>query len=332
MIALDGPTVSIGNSFIAGFPEISLGDEFETSRARFGDVLEEMPQDSIVLDQSQFAMIGMSDGSPEMTECSFTERDDFANGRRASMNGVYFGQLVVRSSHFIDSPELVAVKPHFMSMDTEDVVHEWAAGSFVNSVSSCERAYVPLGVWRDKKGMYQTVSVYDHAVQTYDNIFWARDEEAERITKSHTDESLALCLYGLGFLHGVGAIHGDAQVKNLATDRQCIRFVDLEEMELLPRNPDGTLVASESSQEQMESDVSTLLGSTLGFGHVDETVVSTLEDPLVRRRAQTSYHRGITRGANRNNVVFPSELRLDQETISSIFDNTLDMYRQSLDQ
>lgn len=284
-------------------------DGLDPSRVNLLGRMKATPDESMLLDRSQYSLLlskvaGLDAGTG--LTATFEEKEEFRLSReRSDRHGVYFGNLILRSMVAIDAPDFVAVKPHFTS---REALHEIGANNYINSISQYERGFVPLGVWK-AKDQVNLLTLFDQPVQTYDNIFWATDEQAPFITQEKVIRALGVCSYGVGYLHGAGAIHEDAQPKNLASDRKRVRYVDLETMKFVER--DGNeIVKSEHSRDQMLRDVSQMMSTLLGRGEVDHLIVSALQNERVMRAAFKGYGTGVTKGARQAHLNFPSEMRI----------------------
>lgn len=327
MNELNGPRAPIGNTALVAMPDVTLSD-FDQRIGEVKGVLGQLRPDTILLDSAQyFIEHDWRTTTPTELSSVFIEEPVFGLGRQYSANGVYFGQTIVSSEAMLDLPEFVAVKPH-LAADTSgvSVMRELAAHNHMNSISKAERAYVPLGLWRDSAGMPQLVTLYDHDVQTYDNIFWPTTEvDAAKITPEQVRDAFNSCMYGLGLLNGSGTAHGDAQVKNHATDRRRVRFVDFEKMELIPL---GEANADEA-KDMIESDLDTLVSSTLFYNEVDgvnyngaivDVAADLMTEPYERLKLAASYLLGFNKSKTRLGTDLPDGALVTEADILRSFD------------
>ncbi len=327
MIYLDGEIQTIEPASFEEMPLITLEDLSTEATSRFTALIKNVQPGSLALDSMQYVMALGGVAQNGDARADFVGQDDFGRGRERSGNHVYFGQLVVGTEVTMDLPEEVAVKPMVMTGD-KGLINEWAANNYLNSVSADERAYIPLGIWRDIDDVPQLVTVYDHPVQSYDNLYWATGGSARSVTPEKIYKAFGICMYGIGLLAGVGAIHGDAQPKNLAVDRKRFRYIDLEETTLLPRDGKGDFVYDSSTREQLMEDIDTFLGNCIGFGERDDVIVDIMGNTATHRLAFESYSRGIVRSAKRLDKRLPATMPITPGDIAEGFGRAVDMYNQ----
>lgn len=277
------------------FGPVSLSDEFLTweipdkeSSGRMRKLIDSMGRSSLVLDKAKYGGLTFDD----QAHATFIEKDEFSGGRDESAHQVRFGQLILNGRDFRDLPEFVAVKPF---EDRADLYREWAAHEYLNSLADRQIGYINLGVHNDRKGVESIVSQYDHDVVTFDSSFWVDpyDPNADGWLRPEILQRHAkLGAKGLGFLHGVGMTHGDAQVKNLAADRFGFRAVDLESAEIL----DEESLHDPSSLTRLGRDIRVFIDS---MGQVDENrdrIHDALSAPRIRESIARSYVKGTREG------------------------------------
>lgn len=105
---------------------------------------------------------------------------------------------------------------------------------------------------------------------------------------------------GLGYLHGLGISHGDAESKNLASDRKGIRVVDLETAKFIPKDEAKAVAAT-------RNDIETFIDSTI---QVDEN--RELVGKILNRKNAASdfakYYRLGLRAAHQDSQIAPPQL------------------------
>lgn len=323
MVKLNGSLEPIGYTAPVDMPELDLAN-FDDKLGEVRNFLHQLPSDAIHLDSSQY-FIGHDwrDSIPADLSSGFVVQQDFGIGRdQYSANHVYFGQLIVSSGAMLDLPEFVAVKPHESGDDLGvTVMREYAAHNHMNGLSSSEKAYVPLGVWRDPAGDPQLVTLYDHGVVTFDNVFWPKEPDvAARITDDQVRDAFRSCMYGTGLLTGAGVAHGDDQVKNQGIDRRRVRFVDFENMELLPLDEASADVAKDLAL----ADLDKLVNSTLFYNDVNgrmvDIAVQMMTNPDDRNLLVESYLAGRTKSMNRLGTAIPDSALVTPVDIFRSFD------------
>lgn len=100
-------------------------------------------------------------------------------------------------------------------------------------------SFKPYGIAINKNGNLILVSEFDPSVRSFDNIFWCHDRQPHKLEYLRAMEYAAITL---GFLHSQRITHGDARVRNIATDGEGVRIIDLESMRFHDdNNPDEYL-------------------------------------------------------------------------------------------
>lgn len=275
------------------FGSVSTSDEFLTwevpdveSSIRMRRLINGMGRSTLVLDNAKYGGIHVDKNA----HASFIEKEDFSGGRNESAHQVRFGQLVLNGRNFHEFPELVAVKPF---EDRGALYKEWAAHEYINSLADRQIGYINLGVHNDTSGVESIISQYDHSVVTFDSSFWAEGEGSDAALKpAILQRHATLGAAGLGFLHGVGMTHGDAQVKNMAADRFGFRAVDLESAEIL--EPDA--LHDSSILTQTGRDISVFIDSMRLVEDNRERVEDALKPAKMRDRIAAAYIRGSKQG------------------------------------
>lgn len=207
-----------------------------------------------------------ADAEREPIRASFIGEEMLGAGREEAQHQLRFGQMLFNGRGYYERPVLVAMKP-FRPFTDDDPAYalsnEWAANAYLNSVSDRQIAYLPLGVWRDSNQTDHLITLYEHDVTSYDNIFWAdRNANPEALRRSSIEHAFADCLRGLGYLHGVGLAHSDAEVKNLAADISGVRVIDTDGVGTMPRTGDR-IDPSDQSAGMMRNDLELFFTSTM---------------------------------------------------------------------
>lgn len=275
------------------FGPVSTSEEFLTwevpdieSTGRMRRLLSDMGRSSMVLDKTKYGGINVD----KHAHASFIEKDEFAGGRNESAHQVRFGQLILNGRDFRELPELVAVKPFD---DRAGLYKEWAAHEYLNSLADRQIGYINLGVHNDADGVESIVSQYDHDVTTFDSSFWADSDDPDAAIRPEIlQRDATLGAQGLGFLHGVGMTHGDAQVKNLAADRFGFRAVDLEGAEIL----NTEALHDVSALTETGRDIAVFIDSMRLVEENRDRIIAALSPAKVRERIAKSYIDGTRQG------------------------------------
>lgn len=250
----------------------------------------------------------------------YTEHETFGHGRGESQHQITFGQFIVHDQNRANRPELVAVKPFDEPMPDE-LFQEVAALNHLNSIGDIQNTYLPLGVWRNAEGILQTITLYEHGVISADHTFWAdKSVYPEELRPERVRTSFQDCMWGVGYLHGAGISHGDAQVKNLAHDSKGVRFIDPESMRLLPRDDKGNLIDSLSVQKIKEQDISTLLATSLQVEENRPEIVKAIRGIQGAKELALSYRKGMRKGAKDSNLPLK---RIDSSESTAYFEHLL---------
>jgi tRNA A-37 threonylcarbamoyl transferase component Bud32 len=268
------------------FGSTSLSHEFSSLEieqpASPTERLRKIGRGAVVLDADRYFML-----PDHGVTASFIEQEDFSYGRQDSRHQVRFGQMILNGQGVHESPDFVAVKPFD---DKKELYTEWAANNYLNSVFDDQRAFMSLGVMRDKHGGMNMISLYEHGVKTADTVFWADKESEPEALRAKVIENTAItCMYSLGLMHGVRLVHGDAQAKNLAWDNRQPRFVDLEGAALIPKDE----VQEAIHIDKIMKDVQVFIESTMQVEENQDQIAEVLRNPSVVNRLMKSYKKGI---------------------------------------
>lgn len=301
------------------FGPVSTSDEFLTweipdieSSTRMRRLLSEMGRSSLVLDAKKYGGINLD----KQAHATFIEKDEFSGGRDESAHQVRFGQLILNGRDFHELPELVAVKPFD---DRAGLYGEWAAHEYLNSLADRQIGFINLGVHNDGEGTESIISQYDHDVVTFDNSFWATSDDPDAALRpAILQRHATLGSQGLGFLHGVGMTHGDAQVKNLAADRFGFRAVDLESAHILGEEQ----LHDRTALTQTGRDISAFIDSMKLVDENRSRISDAFASDRIRNRVARAYIDGVRQGRS-----------LVDTTVSSLDFGTLnsDRIRQELE-
>lgn len=251
----------------------------------------------------------------------YTEHDAFRHGRDESQHQVSFGQLIIHDQSRANRPELVAVKPFDEPMP-DDIYQELAALNHLNNMGEIQNTYLPLGVWRNAQGILQTITLYEHGVVSTDQTFWVdKSLHPEELRPERVRTSFQDCLWGIGYLHGAGISHGDAQVKNLAHDSKGVRFIDPESMRLLPRDDSGQLLDSLASENAKKRDIETLIATSFQVEENRPEIIKAINGIKGAKDLALAYRKGMRKGANDGGLKLK---KIDASESNAYFEHILD--------
>ena len=283
---LGGSAEPMGVVDFVNLPSRFLADESRLSDETLLRAVRGMDRDSILLVQKEFAEIDRAG-----LEAVFTEDEELALGREASINEVRFGQMVLSSAFDHERPELIAAKPF---RRPKDALHELAVSAYLNKTTKRQHAFQPIGLWRNDRGLFHLLSRYEHSVITYDSVLWADKEvEPEALAPGAIAKALRVSMLGLGQLHALGFSHGDAQVKNLGADSEKVRFIDLQNTRVFPRSHSGEPPDVIATSDRVQGDIETLLRSCFEVLDNIPEIAPVMEDQA--DCMAKSYLRGVVR-------------------------------------
>jgi hypothetical protein len=270
-LQLSGFSLPEGPAEIVGLPKsYRINPSTETYSGFSDEVLPAIkgikPGEYILLRDkfSDVSQNGLTTSFHELTEDE--ETNALSLTRRRNSHGLLFGQIVMQSERDKQKASLAVIKP-FDS--PKAALREFSATDYVNSFSKRSRAMQslePLGFYRFDTGDVGLITTYEHSVISYDNMFW--DNETDP-TELQLQKAMGRIAVALGRIHLMGITHGDAQVKNFATDNQGIRLIDLESADGFPAS--GVEFNEELVASRISNDIDTFVNSlNTGIEDYDE--------------------------------------------------------------
>lgn len=257
-------------------------------------------------------------------KATFVSREEFGIGRDENgRHDIDFGQLLITSRNRREIPALVASKS-YESHELPTLRNELAATNYMNGLAEVQNSFLPIGVWRNTQGIVSMLTLYEHGVKSYDNTFWVdKEEEPEALRQERLRTAFQDCIWGLGYMHGAGLIHGDAQVKNLAHDGKNVRFIDLEDVALMPKNASGMIENSPSADSLRLRDVATFIATSLQVDENRGEILKVLQSGNAAKEIATYYKKGLTKGGRDSELSFEKPLTMAEATaiISSVLES-----------
>jgi len=245
----------------------------------------------------------------EAQRATFIDEHEFRLGREDGRHDLRFGQMMINGRGLHERPVFVGAKSFSGATDKhpdELLAREWATTNYLNSVSDRQLAYLPLGVWRTARGINHFLTLYENDVISYDNVFWADLEGTPEALRPKTVEhAFEDCIRGLGYLHGVGIVHHDAEAKNLAANLSGVRFVDLESAGLLPRNGQE-IEDSERTINLIRSDLETFFDSTMQVDDNRSHIATVLAKPRFDAALAKFYRAGLRQAKADTGIKMPA--------------------------
>ncbi len=210
--------------------------------------------------------LGHESGQAFIVESDFTEIPEWAEGRRDSAYGVYFGRLALRLEGVgIDEERVIDVAcKHYPLFERDRAVHEFAAMRMFQGEPEL-RTFEPIGAWVNQKGEPILLTRFEPQVTSLDNLDWSHVTQDPLSDHFNLLEGLQRSAQILARLHMRGYAHGDAQIKNMAIDVAdgSVRLIDLTTLELVYDREKGNI---HRWQERVFKDLTTLVGSVRRAG------------------------------------------------------------------
>jgi hypothetical protein len=319
---LPGPAERMG--LIA--PELTLPqgswDTFESNRHQVVESIGAIPVGRVALSAGEFSL-----PDPLTTAASFVGQEGLSLGRNEGRHQPRFGQMLLNGPGVHERPILVAVKPFTFEEDTNPdalIATEIAASSYLNSLNDRQLAYLPLGVWKNADGINHLLTLYEHDVTSYDNTFWVdREVNPEALRATNVTEALIQCGRSLGYLHGAGLIHRDAEAKNLASNLKGIRFIDLEGARMLPRG------SADEADALTAADIEGFLQSTLQVDENREAIEPVLSMARTAKLLAQQYNAGRREAAQDSGVHVAFNERKNERYFRSVISDMLERIHRS---
>jgi hypothetical protein len=294
-----------------------------TKVADFGDeslhestrILKRLGKSSLILDKTYYGK-NVRGGSGR-----FVDQPKFEEGRGDNRHNVRFGELFISPSDALRHSDFIAAKPTLDKNGLSDIVNEFTATNYLNLIGDIQNSYLPLGFWKNAEGIVSLVTLYEHGTKTYDSVFWAdKDISPEALRPEVIQRALLDCVWGLGYLHAAGLIHGDAQVKNHAHDGRNVRFVDLESVTRLEQTDHGIIDTIENDVLRIR-DLDQLISSTMMVEENRRAVGDILFHQKTLRNLSQHYIKGWIKGAKDSQLESVTPSLTDVEaTLSTVID------------
>jgi hypothetical protein len=316
-----GPAEKLGN--VSTLPGIEIPDAIRDGEASLARLVASIPLGSTALIDTEFRLPGIGD---KPIRASFIESSELALGRDEGRHEPRFGQMILNGAGLHERPILVAIKPFNASTDNHpDILlrREWGTSNYLNSLSDRQLTYIPLGIWRTKEGVNNLITLYEHDVKSYDNVFWAdRDLSPEALREQTVEHALSDCIRGLGYLHGLGLAHTDAEAKNLAANFSGVRFIDLEGVRHLPQK-DNAVTESKTTINLIRNDIETLFDSTIQVDENRSAIAPVLAKSSIDYNLAKIYLSGIRQASVDGGIKMPDLPTTSPEYFKNTIDHTL---------
>lgn len=178
-----------------------------------------------------------------------------------SRNGVYFGNLLLRTVYGNEVTPTVACKP----LPSVEAIHEYASYKRIGNVATFA-TLKPVGIFVDNNGHVTLLTVFDD-MHTLDKIDWAHPERTP-LEKPHDIRSILRGVSkGYANMHGNGYVHYDAQAKHSAVSDRQTHIFDFTSMRryLDIADSNGDILAL---QQGMYRDIKDLIESIFRDGYL----------------------------------------------------------------
>lgn len=265
-------------------------------------VVSDLGRSTLLLHDIEYSLMPES-GS----RVTFIPQEEFAEGREDSKHQIEFGQAIFNGQGVHEEPEFIALKPFD---DAADLKREWAVSQYLNESHDDQHALLPLGVYRDLDDNLSLITAYEHGIKSFDSVFWAdRNINPEALRPMTVQRHIKLGLTALGMLHGSRVVHNDAQAKNMASDRKSVRFIDLEDAEIIHEDS----VDDPLSIEKTRRDLRVFINSVTQVDENKEYVLPILRDKNQEDLFVKSYARGARKGRSSQNGLYLPNFGKDNE-------------------
>lgn len=302
---LSGPSEFIPNALDYDLSEIDLLNSPEETQGQIARLLK-LGKASILLSDI--------DRHEAPIKGTFISRDEFGIGRDENgRHDLDFGQLVITSRNRRDMPAFIASKS-YERHEIPTLRHEIAATNYMNNLAEIQNSFMPIGVWRNAQGILSMITLYENGVKSFDNTFWVnKDEEPEALRPERLRTAFQDCIWGIGYMHGAGLVHGDAQVKNLAHDGKNVRFIDLEDVSLMPRTSAGKIENSPLSDALRTRDIATFIATSMQVDENRDEIMKVLGGEKSINELALYYRKGLRKGGKDSQLAFEKPMSA-QET------------------
>lgn len=144
----------------------------------------------------------------------------------------------------------------------------------------------------------------------------------EALRHENIEHAFIDCLRGLGYLHGVGLVHTDAEVKNMAADFGGYRFIDLEGTKQLHRK--GSVIEeSNDTVALIRRDIETFFDSSIQVDENRQAISSVLAKSTIVKRLAQVYRAGMRQGSSEAGLKAPSLSTNTDEYFKNTIEHTL---------
>jgi len=329
-INLTGKQITLERTILHNFPPTVLHAE----NLDHVDTFKALKAGELVLEKSQVPRI-----EDACVGATLVESKQLLRGRKQSIHGVRIAQLVLQTEQHQQMPLLVAVKPYNQNnpehcppgQAADSITHEWAAIEHLGRLTSDLRlSYAPVGVIRSAMNdELQLLTLYEHGVQSFDNVFWAKGKTAKETGRPKLIYALNACFYATGFLAGAGLSLGDARVKNIAHDtRRSIHFPDVESLHELERRQ-GVISESAANVRSVDKDIHFLVATLINPEQTTDKmflkVAQIMQDEQVIEHARLQYLYGAKEGQKRTGFILPDSLKVTADKLLEVFRYALDV-------
>ncbi|HMS50531.1 MAG TPA: hypothetical protein PKA02_03820 [Candidatus Saccharibacteria bacterium] len=329
-VVFAGESQELGQASFVAAPtsfDFARDDDMRLTNPDLAVRVKRMGEKSLLLITDQFAAVDEAG-----LVGSFVDVVEFGYGREENTHGVYFGQLILASDGDYERPELVAIKPY--DQDRRGAVHELLMNYHLNSKDAenpHNRAFQPLGFFRDADGEYAFITRYEHAVTSYDSILWANPEqEPGALTPERILKAVRGSAYGIGHIHGLRVAHGDAQAKNLGNDSRQPRFLDLEQARIFATREDGSIDEA-LARTAVDKDIKTFLESCFREPPNAEPIAEVIMDSP--KSIGRLYQEGVKRTRSLGSrAMLPGNVIPTVDDITSMVDRVVTAELEAIDQ
>ena len=228
---------------------------------------------------------------------NFIKHPEWSVGRDDSSQGIFFGEynlVVDKGSNGVSFNYPVAVKPyHETKAETdpwESAIHEYIGCLLLNKTGSI-RTFDPIGIWVDEEKKPFLLTHFEEEVISLDNFSLLEVSSSDNNKEeSPTIYPLQYTADVLAMLHSNGFSHGDAQIKNFASDRLQGLVCDLVRLRRIVA-PEEVIPDANAIRSHIANDLKMLIGSVIEQAYMPpesivnmrQTIDTNLVQPYVKK-------------------------------------------------
>ncbi len=205
---------------------------------------------------------------------NFVRHPEWTAGREDSSQSIFFGDftlVVDKGAQGENHTFPTAVKPYLETQNETDpwesALHEYIGCLLLNATNSI-RTFMPIGIWVDERSKPFLLTHFEEEVVSLDNMSLLTAMESLPQDEAVVSAlPLQFAADVLAMLHSQGFKHGDAQLKNFASDMLQGLVCDLVRLRRIVA-PEEVAPDAESIRSQITYDLKLLIGSVVEQAYI----------------------------------------------------------------